>query len=976
MFKLSFFIGLFLFLALPGFAQTTTSTLKGTVSDANGAVLAGASVRVEGPRVDRTVTSDEDGFYQVVLLPAGTYTVTATQSGFANKVMEGVVLALDRTVVLDIPLAVAGVADTVTVDAGAALIDPQEIETRQVIDSQEIENIPLNGRNYLDLIQLTPGVVVNSSARSDLTDRDTRGSIMGERAGNTAFLVNGFDNNDDFRGGVFQNFTQDSIQEFEVIAAGYKAEFGRGSGGVVNVVTKSGTNAFHGNGFFYLRNDALDSSNVPGAEAPELARYNYGFTLGGPVKKNKSWIFGSLEQFQEDREAIFAPNIPAALAAAEDFSRQPKTRRLLAFTRYDHRINEQNELHLNLSFARARAENELATATSLPSNSRNNLTRTFLGTISLTSMFSPRVVMESSFNARAQNFDQNRDSVLGDGFSLSIVGPPGGGFSFGPPAGSVQTLHQRYFGFREQLSWYTDAHAAKFGLEFLHTIANGENGQAFTRVIVASLASFQNFGINSFQIPQGTGFINPGDNLTRATNNGVSLFAQDDWRIHKRLLLSGGVRYDHDSQFGTHNFGPRLGLNYSPDDKTTIRASWGLFYDRYRLGIIQAVPEFGGFNGRTLVEFNFPRLANDALPIQPGTIGNLAALPGRGPNFLNTRYGIPPGTLVTVSNIQSLTGLTPTQFLADLNAFLPTVGTAIPADFSPATGFLRQDLGAAFQDRVTVDRPFHTPYNASFTLGIERQLLPDLAVGASWVRRNIHNILGLRITNLAFTARIPGGVKTTDGAPLRRTYGSFYSGKYDALILTLEKRFSRRFQVQANYTWASSTDNLLNSNLGLGVLAQGGGAVPTDNLNLEFDRGNSDFAVPHSFVTSGVLNLPLDFIVSGVIRANSGVYFSAATSPSRDVDGDGISSSRPVGTARNQFGGPKTFNLDLRTEKRFRFGERFTASALIEFFNLTNERNPRLIDNAFILGTPGATFGQTRVPLPGREIQFGFRFTF
>jgi hypothetical protein len=274
-----------------------------------------------------------------------------------------------------------------------------------------------------------------------------------------------------------------------------------------------------------------------------------------------------------------------------------------------------------------------------------------------------------------------------------------------------------------------------------------------------------------------------------------------------------------------------------------------------------------------------------------------------------------------------------------------------------------------------VDRPFHTPYNATFTVGVERQLLSDLAVGASYVHRSIHSILGLRITNLAFTARIPGGVRTTDGGPLLRTYGPFYSATYDALVLTLEKRFSQRFQLQANYTRAKAIDNLLNSNLGLGVNAQGGGAVPTDNLDLNFDRGNSDFAVPHSFVTSGILDLPFGFIFSGVVRATSGAYFSAAGGL-LDYDGDGIQSARPVGTTRNQFRGPKTFNLDMRVEKRFRFGERFAASALIEFFNMTNEGNPRLIDNSWVSGAPGPTFGDTRIPLPGREIQIGFRFTF
>jgi hypothetical protein len=973
MLKWLFFGTVCLSLSAPVFAQTTTSTLQGTIADATGAALPGAAVRIEGPRVDRTATADSNGFYQAVALPAGNYTVTGTQSGFANKVMTDVTLTLDHTVILDIRLDVAQRSESVTVRVGTPLIDPQEISIRQVVDSQQIASIPLNGRNYLDLVQLSPGVVVNSNARSDLTDRDTRGAIMGERAGNAAFLVNGFENNDDFHGGVFQNFTQDAIQEFEVIAAGYKAEFGRGSGGVVNVVTKSGTNKLHGSGFLFLRNDGLDTSNVAGQKPPKLSRYNYGFTVGGPIHENKSWFFGSLEQFQESRGAIFPAGIPDVLRAGEDFNRQPESRRLLAFTRYDSHLGSNNDLHVELSYTRGKLVNELATATSLPSSSNNSLTRTLMGTASLTTMFNPRVVLESSFSVRGQNFEQNRDTALGESFHILFL-DDGTSFDFGPPAGSVQTLHQRYYTFREQLSRYSGAHASKFGVEYLRSVANGENGQAFQRVIATIHPFFQLFGTDSFQIPQGTGFLNPGDNLTRLNNNGLSLFAQDDWRVHKKLLLSGGVRYDYDSKFGTHNVAPRLGLNFSPDSKTIVKASWGLFYDRYRLGIAQAVPEFGGFNGRTLVELDFPRLANDALIRFPRSIAALAAK-GGGPNYLNTHFGIAPGTLVTVANIQSLTGMTPAQFITNLNSYLATLGPALPADFSPSTGFLRQDLGAAFQDMIRAAQPFRTPYNSSFTVGVERQILSDLSVGISYAHRSIRSILGLRIPNLDISSRTIGAAVTSDGGPLLRTYGPWYSARYDALIVTVDKRFARRFQLQANYVKAKSIDNLLNSNLGLGVNAQGGGAVPTDNLNLNFDRGNSDLAVPDSFVTSGILNLPAGFLVSAVLRATSGTYFSA-TGTLTDYDGDGISSSRPVGTSRNQFRGPKTANLDLRAEKRFTFGERYRASALIEFFNLTNAGNPKLIDSFWVNGGPGPTFGQTRVPLPGREIQLGFRFEF
>ncbi|HZQ21882.1 MAG TPA: TonB-dependent receptor [Terriglobales bacterium] len=957
-------------------AQSTNATVNGLVTDITGAVIVGASVQAinENTNIAYPTTTNESGVYSLPILPPGKYRMQVSHPAFKTVVKPDIILNVQDARAVNFTLEVGATSETVTVQSALPLINTESAGIRQVVDSRAIGSIPLNGRNYLDLVQLSPGVTVNTNARSDLTDRDTRGAILGERAGNAAFLVNGFENNDDFHGGVFQNFAQDVIQEFEVVEAGYKAEFGRGSGGVVNVVTKSGTNAFHGSGFLFLRNDALDTSNVAGETPPQLARYDYGFTMGGPIRRDKSWFFGSLEQFQETRGAIFPSNIPETLRAGEDFNRQPETRNLLAFAKYDRHLNVRNDLHAEVSFSRRKALNELATATSLPSSSNNSVTKTMLGTLSLTTMFNPHLVLDSSFSVRGQNFDQNRGTRTGQSFSVFFL-DDGSSFDFGPPAGSVQTLHQRYYTAREQLSRFSGSHTSKVGVDYIRTIANGENGQGFQNVIVTIHPFFALYGTGSFQIPQGVGFFNPGDNLTRLANNGVSLYGQDDWRVHKRLLLSGGIRYDYDSKFGTHNVAPRLGLAISLNSKSVVKASWGIFYDRYRLGIVQAVPEFGGFNGRTVVELNYPRLAVDALVPFPGSIAALARVAG-GPTYLNAQFGIPVGALVSDSNIQSLTGMTPSQFAAAVNAYLATLGRPfVPVDFSPGTGFLRQDLGAAFQDEIRAQKPFRTPYNTTLTVGWQQQILPDLAVGISYVHRNMHDILGLRIPNLAFESRTLGAAVTTDGGPLQRTYGPWYSGIYNAAILTVEKRFAHRFQLQANYIKAKSIDNLLNSNLGLGIAAQGGGAVPTDNLNVNFDRGNSDLAVPDSFVLSGLVSLPAGFSVSGVARATSGTYFTAAGTPT-DYDGDGIVSTRPPGTSRNQFRGPRTGNLDLRAEKKFTFAERYTASALIEFFNITNAANPKLIDNFWVNGAPGPKFGKTRVPLPGREIQLGFRFEF
>ena len=967
---------IFLLASLPGLAQTTTSTLEGKVADASGAVLPGVSVNVKGNTVERTAVSDATGFYRVVALPAGTYVVTASLQGFKTKVLEGITLVLDRTATLDIAMEIATHAESVTVSAAVPLIDTTDSSTKQVIDVRTIDSTPLNGRNYLDLILLTPGVAVNTNARADLTNRDTNGSILGERAGNTAFLIDGLENNDDFHGGVFQAFTQDAIQEFEVIDAGYKAEFGRGSGGIVNVVTKGGSNEIHGNAFFFLRNDALDSSNVSGQNPPKLSRYDYGGTFGMPLRKDKSWFFGSVEAVQETRGNIFPPNIPDALKAGEDFSQQPQTTDERAFGKYTQRLGDRNDFRASLSWTRANLLRQLNDPLALPRASNNNLTNTWLGTVALTSRFSPRVILDSSFGVRAQNFEQNQGLALGTGFSISFL-DDGSTFDFGPPAGSVQTLDQRYYTVREVFSFFAGTHhSAKAGLEYTRTIADGVNGQGLQDVIVTIHPLFNQFGINSFQIPQGTAFLNPGDNLSRLRNNGISLFVQDDWRIVPGLTLSGGIRYDYDSRFDVaRNAAPRLGLAWSPDKKTVIRASWGIFYDRYRLGIAQAVPELGGFNGQTVVELDYPRLANDALIPFPGSLGAFANAQND-PNFLNKQFSIPPGTLVTAGNIQALTGQTPTQFAASVNQYLAGFGVPFtPVDFSPSTGFLRQNITGGFQDQIRISHPFRTPYNNTFTIGFQRELTIGFAVGATYLRRSIRDILGVRITNLSPASAAAGAPITTDGGPLRRTYGPWFDGKYQALILTMNKRFSHRFEAQANYTYATSTDDLLNANLGLGILSQGGGAVPSDNNNLEFDRGNSDLLVPHSFVTSGIVDLPVGFRLSGVFRATSGVYFSAKGTP-YDIDGDGIRERRPITTQRNQFRGPASANIDFRIEKRFKFAERYVASGLVEFFNLTNQANPKLINNSFIKGAPGPQFGQVLVPLPGREVQFGLRFQF
>ena len=248
---------LLVLLAPSAAAQTTTSTIEGKVTDATGAALPGAEVRVSGTTLasERTATTGTNGFYRVTALPAGNYTLVISAQGFGSRTA-ALELTLNRVVTFDVTLQVQGV-ETV-VEVSSPMVDATTSATGGTITPRQITELPVNGRNYLDLLQLVPGVAIN---RQVDPDSDRANPVLGERSGNNNFLIDGIPNKDTVNGGPAQQFTQESIAEFQVLTNGYKAEFGQASGAVVNVITKSGSNAYHGVGSLFFRDDALDSSN-------------------------------------------------------------------------------------------------------------------------------------------------------------------------------------------------------------------------------------------------------------------------------------------------------------------------------------------------------------------------------------------------------------------------------------------------------------------------------------------------------------------------------------------------------------------------------------------------------------------------------------------------------------------------------------------------------------------------------------------
>ena len=305
----------------PCLRAQTTSTITGTVRDKQGLAISGVTLEAVSAElaVDRSSATETDGTYTLQAIPPGIYEIKASKDGFQTELFKNIEVTLNRTLTYDITLQIGSVGQTVEVDSSTPLLETTVSSTGTTITPQQIEDMPINGRNYLDLLQLVPGVSLN---RQNDPAGDNSTPILGERAGNALYLIDGMPNRDNFNGGPSAQFNQDSIMEFQVVTSGYKAEFGHASGGIINVVTRGGTNDWHGGLSAFYRSNVFDSNNIPDSPrgAPFLNRWDPTVFLGGPVIKDKVFFFGSAERILESRDLNFIvnPELPATLIAFEE----------------------------------------------------------------------------------------------------------------------------------------------------------------------------------------------------------------------------------------------------------------------------------------------------------------------------------------------------------------------------------------------------------------------------------------------------------------------------------------------------------------------------------------------------------------------------------------------------------------------------------------------------------------------------------
>jgi hypothetical protein len=1008
----------------PAAAQAqVTGSLVGTIRDDSGAVLPGATVGVRGGTLAAeglSTTSDPEGRYRFALLPPGVYELSVALQGFGAQQRRNVEVGLGKETRIDFTLGVAGREEAVDVMAEPEVVDVSRSATANRVAQQTIDALPLNTREFTDLVALVPGATpVSGGPQGGSLDQV---SVFGERAAALSFLVDGVDNNDPLNGGPFIRYTQDSVREFEVITTGYEAQFGRAQGGVTNVVTRSGSNDWRASGFAFLRNDGLDAvpDELKGQDPPKLERTVWGASLGGPILRDRLFGYGTFELFDETRGvSIDRSRIPAFVSGGlatpggqEDFGIAPKTDRFNGMLKLDWSLSANQRLFLQANRSDEDVGGEISSPVlgtiALPSAQRSVQRTANAGILRHTGVLRPNLFLETSASVLKGRLGSNLERE--GRFEPILVLLRSGFLQTGAPFGGKNDRTTRRLQLAQSLTWdkqgWSGDHELRFGWDVNDTDVTGfddvVNDVEYSAAFLAPNAEavnedlFRRFGFQQSAARFFLALPGSGDELRldlKDTN--WSLYAQDDWRLRRGVTLNLGARYDRSSLFGDDrdNFGPRLGASWDVGERhrTVLRANWGRFHDRNLLSAAATVPEKGGFFAKTAFDVALPRLGADYtdslidLVITSGfPTGTGARTPAENPAYLGFAndlrndplalyrlLGIPVADpslppVVTADNIQQLSGLTPAQAATLLEStypgtdweFFDVPGGSLLGD-RVLSFFPRGPLSTTREvSRYSGDR---TPVTSAFSLGIEQELLADMSLSLTYVHRRSRDLLTRRIVNLVRAAPgQPGFGQTTDGGP--RINQVTYEGRveYDGIAIALHKRLSHGYSFLLSYTYSSAEDNLLTGAVGSSF---------SDNNDPQKDFGPSNQSVPHIFVASGLVRLPWQLTLSGIFSWRSGLAFNPRGI--QDLDGDGLVDQRDTSVPRNDFRTDAYVNVDARLEKTLRVRGKHALSVLVEAYNLLNRGNVKNVTNV-----SGPDFGTPTEYFPGREIQFGFRYLF
>jgi hypothetical protein len=930
-FCLSIFIGVLLGSGQLNQAQQTVSgaTVSGIITDPNNAVVSGAEVVTTNVETNQTKTtmSGEDGRYRFTYLPVGNYEVKATRSGF-TPISHKITLTVGQSVELELQLQASTVTAQVDVSAdNTPIIETARTQIAETVLPRDVENLPLNGRNYLDLALMLPAVSrTNTGSVQRFAETSsvpgTGISVAGQRNLNNSFIVDGSSANDDAVELAGTYYSQEVIREFQVVTSGAVAEFGRASSGFVNIVTQSGTNQIRAKVYGFLRDAKFDARNPLATSKDPLTQTQYGASVGAPLIKDRTFLFANFEQTRRNDTNIITI-APANIAPINNRLRAIGYRGQLIqtglvpggyditdfFARADHRINDNNHFAATYNFYDINAINA-RTVGGLNAVGRGTNLENKDHTLSLQNI---TTIGSGSLNELRFQFRRSRlaaPAIDQTGPAVNINGVASFGTATNSPTGRDIDLFQ----LSDSLSTTRGKHSLKGGLEYLYNRVNITFPGALQGVYtfspsgnISALTNFSNGNYSQFQQAFGAP-----SQLQKNPNFGV--FAQDEWKIRRDLTLNLGVRYD--LQFlpapietDTNNISPRFGFAWSPFEKTIIRGSFGLFYDRIPL---RATSNALQRDGSKYIVAILSRTSPGA-PVFP--------------NALATQ----PTTLITKPSI------------------------------------------------TRIDPLIKNNSSQQANLQIERELPFDSSISVGYIYLRGFNIIMSRNANVPRCgAAIDSNLCRADPAfgNISRYEGSGDS-YYNGMVVSFNKRHGKWVSVRASYTLSKAIDTAGNFFF----------STPQDNNNLRDERGLSDNDQRHHLTLSGTLNTPQSksdsiykklsegFQLSYIFSYSSRLPFNIVTGSDRN--GDSTNNDRPLGVGRNTGRGFDFASFDARLSRRFAFTEKVNLELLVEGFNLFNRTNFSVPNNTFGTGTTAlATFGKPTAALDPRQIQLGFRLSF
>ncbi|HLJ50339.1 MAG TPA: carboxypeptidase regulatory-like domain-containing protein [Bryobacteraceae bacterium] len=790
-----FLATLFLLATLSMFGQAPTGTISGVVMDESGAVIPGAELVItnKATGATRTIKTGADGSYTAPSLLAGTYEVKANVNGFRTTVRDAEVV-VGGTTTVEMRMQVGQSKDVITVEAASAQVEYEKNSIDGVVNREKIQDLPLNGRSFLQLASLEPGVTV-SAGTTNQYNRLFSISILGGNSGRTNITVDGGSIRDAIEDtGASMNFSQEVVQEFQLSSAVFDLSTGIGANGAVNVVTRTGSNDFHGSGYFFFRDHNMAA--YPGlarnalAPDPFFARRNPGAYIGGPIMKDKLFFFFNYEYMNQVQAVTVQPNAPSVAPLTGIFG-SPYLGHQLS-VRFDYRLNSNNTLFARYSHDGNNGVGPNGSGVPLPSHWLVNTNWADQSVLGWTSTIRPTIVNDFRFNYQ---FWSNRNlfptssncgaSCVGLGFpEVSIAGT---NVLLGDTSNATQGRDLRRFNFQDNLDWQRGAHHIRAGGDVEYAPGTGFWGYCDPScTVVAGPEAVFGSGIPASVIPllwpklpktissnadvlnlpfegASTGIGDssqpPPYNIGDAKlNKRYHFFLQDSWKVTPHLTVNFGSGWEFESTLTNRdlpkpaflapligndlsptdnnyfNFEPAVGFAWNPDKsgKTVIRGGAGVYYDTEQLyQRLQERSEIGPIgNGRIL--FSSTGFTN----IFPGIVAFGVSDPKNPcpiPGFpASACAGVPVGAPIP----QGLTTMTLGQFLQIQNQQIPAIQASMKPQ--PLSAGTQIDLTKQGTDLYAHNYP--VTHGPQMSIGVQRQLRTDMVISVDFVRRVFTNV--------------------------------------------------------------------------------------------------------------------------------------------------------------------------------------------------------------------------------------------